>query len=364
MIIFCSGMSRSASTWSYNVCRLLLESTGADIYTGYVGEAHDTDRFLNTHIPQSKKFTLIKCHDPGPHCRSLIKHNQAKNVYTYRDLRDSLASRMAFEAIAFDAALRGGLYQAQRMTEYAQHPSTLFVRYDRILHTPCDEIQAIAHYLGIPLSPNLREAIYQQTRLETVKQISSQVESLSSQHAFQARDHTVDRTTLLHANHISSAKIGRWRDELTPEQQLIVTLVFRPYLLAFDFETEESLEAIATSLMASLDWWAIAHRCLEKGHYQQGLSLFEYGLKLEPQNHRCGWYVGIVLVLMEQPQTAETLWLRQLMEIPAEQTNAALNQLLQELDRMGDRLHAKGNLAAAQRLKEHHEQLQSSVFSW
>jgi len=82
-IIFAASMPRSGSTWLFNVARILLESQPENkdkITTGFIGDFPSL---------QLKPLMLIKIHDFIP---GLIEH-VAKVFYSYRDLRDVLASR-------------------------------------------------------------------------------------------------------------------------------------------------------------------------------------------------------------------------------------------------------------------------------
>jgi hypothetical protein len=56
--------------------------------------------------------------------------------------------------------------------------------------------------------------------------------------------HRVDPQTHLHENHISSAMIGRWKTELTPEQGRGLSEYFSGWLLSLGYETQESLNQI------------------------------------------------------------------------------------------------------------------------
>jgi hypothetical protein len=54
----------------------------------------------------------------------------------------------------------------------------------------------------------------------------------------------VDPLTHLHENHISNARIGRWKDELSADLGRYLTERFAPWLLKWGYETQASLNQI------------------------------------------------------------------------------------------------------------------------
>ena len=66
-IIFCSGMMRSASTWSYNVCRIIYlqiaKQSNIPMIQGYLDSA-DIDEFLKKNIEETG-IAVIKTHTPS-----------------------------------------------------------------------------------------------------------------------------------------------------------------------------------------------------------------------------------------------------------------------------------------------------------
>jgi len=57
MFVCCTGMARSGSTWSFNVCRELLEATGEPLIAGYYGEGEALDDFIHESLP----FNVFVC---------------------------------------------------------------------------------------------------------------------------------------------------------------------------------------------------------------------------------------------------------------------------------------------------------------
>ena len=64
--IFCSGMPRSGSTWSYNVCRYLLKALRPEqsLVAGFFGEGPAAEDYVDEH-QSLDDILLIKFHHPG-----------------------------------------------------------------------------------------------------------------------------------------------------------------------------------------------------------------------------------------------------------------------------------------------------------
>ena len=79
-LIVTAGMPRSGSTWLYNAVRLLLEYTGKlDIGAGWIS---DFNSFKNHDV------VILKIH----YFKPVIANNATMILYSYRDIRDALAS--------------------------------------------------------------------------------------------------------------------------------------------------------------------------------------------------------------------------------------------------------------------------------
>src|SRR5712671_7975304 len=92
MLVFCNGIPRSASTWSFNVIKAVLECC----FPGEETQSCYTDtpvKFLRT-ASREARHVVIKCHPLTPLCRTLARIRAAKVVFTTRDLSDAVASLM------------------------------------------------------------------------------------------------------------------------------------------------------------------------------------------------------------------------------------------------------------------------------
>ena len=102
-MVFCSGVHRSSSRWSQETCYELEKLRTAEdrIDCGYLGENRITgknalivDAFVANAIKKNYITLIFQSHSFGTRAVQIILSGLAKNVYTYRDPRDSIASIM------------------------------------------------------------------------------------------------------------------------------------------------------------------------------------------------------------------------------------------------------------------------------
>lgn len=245
--IICSGMMRSGSTWSFNVCRLLYstiaEKLNQPAESGYMdGEA--VDDFLEEADFEEEKFVVIKAHTPGPKTLERIDNGVVKNVCTFRDPRDAVASRRTFQDEPFEESMEWIKRNIKFMHRYAQTQQTLFIRYEDMMRDSLSQIRALGRYLGADLNERLIRDLDHNTNFARSRAMASRVKELPSEQLYQDRTHTVDRLTNLHENHIQSGKTGRWRTELTEEENRVLLNAFGKILVSLNYETERSLNEL------------------------------------------------------------------------------------------------------------------------
>jgi hypothetical protein len=242
-LIICNGVIRSGSTWSYNVCRIL-GHTLAKRRSQRCGMACLTDRsldqFLQTDAFVREGPAVIKAHEIGPVALQWIADGKARAVCTFRDPRDCVASDIPFWGQGFDASVQRVIVSLKAL--HASHQTsgrTLFVRYEDMMADRRSQIRRIAEYLEIPISDSEVELIDDQTNIDATQKFC---QTISKEPAGRTDPvlggHSRDRLTLLHDNHIGSAKSGRWKDDLSPEQAAYLTQLFQSSLRAMGYEAD------------------------------------------------------------------------------------------------------------------------------
>ena len=248
-IILCSGIKRSASTWSYNVCRQLgariAKATGAQFFAEY---ANDTDAML---LALEKKYTdrqtaggdpsivaVIKAHESGPRTRRLAKAGQLHNVYTIRDPRDCLASMETFwpreNGETLDDRIREFQHWLIDGESFVQDGASMIIRFEAMRADPRAEIARIAAYLKVRCEDKTLADINDATSEETSKKLIDQIVKEKS-----GPDRVFHRPTQLHENHLDGGRIGRWRDDFSDEEQRKIETAFHPWLIGFGYTTGE-----------------------------------------------------------------------------------------------------------------------------
>jgi hypothetical protein len=242
-IIICDGVIRSGSTWSYNVCRILGQLVAArrSQRCGMACLGHQSlDRFLQNDVLLAKGPVVIKSHEIGPIALQWIGDGRAKAVCTFRDPRDCVASDIPFWGQGFEASVQRVVASLKALAaSYHAEGQTLFVRYEEMMQDRRSQIRRIAEYLQIPISDTEVASIDDQTNIDATQKICQGIaQQPTSKTDPVLGNHRRDRLTLLHDNHIGSAKAGRWRDDLTVEQAVFLTKLFEPSLRVMGYEID------------------------------------------------------------------------------------------------------------------------------
>lgn len=184
------GMPRSASTWIYNATRLILGSVPSianKLSYGWIGDFDSINK---------EKYILIKAHDYQPD----IMKNAKFILYSYRDIRDVLASMMRKfnKAPSIDYAD----YLIDMHKDWVTR-SDMVIKYENILTDPgkTDVVNKIAAMFGIK-DIDAEQIIKSLGRLE----YSSKGD----------KNEAYNTKNLYHKNHITDGRHGSWEGEIDP----------------------------------------------------------------------------------------------------------------------------------------------------
>lgn len=206
-VVLCTGVMRSASTWSYNVCRVIVgmvaEKLGMPFYSQYM-EEEELEKFLLSDASLNNGAMVVKAHRVGLNAIMLTRKGIVKNVCTIRDPRDCVASRRLFKDETFETSVnlvKSSFYSPMRLQD-----ETLYVDYKDIIDDPVLEIRWIMEHLNIQSPDNSIVAahIHDALTMDKVKEINPEGE--------------VDSATEFHKNHTHGGIIGRWQEELNPRE--------------------------------------------------------------------------------------------------------------------------------------------------
>ena len=177
-LVICNGVIRSGSTWSYNVCRLLAEllakRRGESSHGGYLN-ALDLEKSLQAEVYFRQGPAVFKAHGTGPLISEWIRTGKAKAVCTLRDLRDCVASDVAFMNTGFDSSVQRVVNSLKSLECYEDFGRTLFVHYEEMMKDRLAEIRLIAAYLNIRIDQKELEWIDEQTNITTSRKLCSQI---------------------------------------------------------------------------------------------------------------------------------------------------------------------------------------------
>jgi len=189
MLIISAGMNRSASTWLYNVIRLLIQESASYSNNFRVGWVDDVLEYVDY------ESVLLKVHQ--------YDDELAKKAdfifYSYRDLRDVLASlkRKFNNNPTLERA--NLLVETDRLW---RNQACYNMRYEDFLHSELEEIKCIASALDISdVEPKL---------------ILKKLELLSYD-SKGSRNDLYHNDNLFHQGHITDGRIGSWDGELDIE---------------------------------------------------------------------------------------------------------------------------------------------------
>lgn len=248
MFVCCTGMARSGSTWSFNVCRELLETTGEPLIAGYYGEGEALDDFIESRgLEAFPGHVLLKLHQPAERLLGMICEGRARNVFTLRDPRDCLRSRMAFEDKPFEDALMGVAGNLIMYNLFAGVTDTLFVRYEKMAVDPAAEIRRLAHYLDLAPDEGEVSRIVAATGLAAARQKVAGLDRRQDAGMMEIGGRRIDTETCLQTGHIRDGRAGAWRETLDRAERITASAVLREWLIGLGYAEAAELEAEAES---------------------------------------------------------------------------------------------------------------------
>jgi Sulfotransferase domain len=245
-IFICAGIYRSGSTWAFNVCRelgqVLAEQTGRSLASGYPNLG-PLDQFLEHAAEQTEGPIVVKAHLLGPVALSWINSGKAREIYTCRDPRDCVASDMKFKGHDIDAAGARVLECLRNFSTFRDSRRILLVRYEQMMADRFTAISQIASHLGFNLDERAIGRIDERTNLSTSLRTCQELKTRPGGQYRRDGAHRVDPTTLLYDNHIAGGTIGRWKQDLSPDQQGFLTRFFAPWLVTLGYGSAASVSS-------------------------------------------------------------------------------------------------------------------------
>lgn len=197
MLVLCTGMYRSGSTWSFNVAKALIDSASKSVYADYSEDiqaafAKFGDRY---------DHMVVKCHAVDAIGRNLIKHAGCWTVYTFRDPLDAVWSGMQVFKVSFEDALQKVKDSLDFLKFQSQAEDVHFIWYDDITDYPLRRIEMLAEYLGVDAPPGVIRRIAKALDREQLKEKLQKIDKKKSD--TEDTGYSVyDKKTLFHKGHV------------------------------------------------------------------------------------------------------------------------------------------------------------------
>jgi hypothetical protein len=215
MLVFCNGMPRSASTWSYNVAvGLLRQATSGEVFGGYDENLH---RFLRG-LPASAAHAVLKCHSLDATGTGIAQLGGARVVYTWRNLADATASFMTMFGLSFDRAIA---VMSSSLDLYRRHRrnGALILGYRAIMEHPEGSVRKVAAYLGLDAPDPVISAVAHSASFAKMRERVAEIGSLDYGPNLLRHEHSsYDPVTLLHVDHIRDGGFDYGAAMLAPDQ--------------------------------------------------------------------------------------------------------------------------------------------------
>jgi len=216
-------MFRSASTWSFNICKSIL-CNKQTLFSEY----NESIKTIYDEKISNYDSVLLKCHNVDDFGRSLIENNSIKVIHTYREPLAAIASALQAFNIKFDVILgmvRAGL---ELMVFGRKFDNVLIINYDEIINNPINVIKKISTHLGYDLKSQDIHDMDSQFKKEKIKTLTKHI-SKSSKDVIDAGFSIYDKNTLFHKNHIPNNTV-EWREFLSNEQKEKAISYLQPFV--------------------------------------------------------------------------------------------------------------------------------------
>src|SRR5260221_4286984 len=223
MIVLCTGMIRSGSTWSFNVVKRLLGRISTSVYGEYsdaVGES------LLRH-GDGYEHRVIKCHAPDLFGRMLIRQRACRTIYTYRDPLESMLSggvalEKDFETLA-DLVKQSLDLFGYELACGGVH----FIWYEDLVGRSHARVRSIAEYLDLGLDDAAITEVAEMLTHDNVRKIIKNLGQSAKQ--FSSGSAKWDLTTWFNDRHISN-NTARPADVFADRQIAQVGAQLHPYV--------------------------------------------------------------------------------------------------------------------------------------
>ena len=191
--------------------------------------------------PSGQTALLVHTHVADQAVLNLLAGRRDAAVFwNHRDPRDVAVSLRKLHDMPLDRAIIAVQVYAGIEQVVMQSGLAVRLRYEDIIKDPADLVGKIAAALDADLSPGRIAEIVEKTSIDRHRKIMRKLADGGDG----ARTLTTinrplreDPDTLINDRHIQSGTSGRWRQELSPEEQQMVDDALRPFAKALGYQT-------------------------------------------------------------------------------------------------------------------------------
>lgn len=223
MIILCTGMFRSGSTWSFNIVKSIIEINheNKSIFSEY------NESLQSTIVEHSMEFDnlVIKCHKIDTFGKGMIKHGCTKVIYTYREPLEALTSLMQKFNFTFALALDSIKESLELMQFQKKYSNVLILSYNEIISKSESSIKKITQHLDAELTDDAIRELAIEFNKDNVKKNSNKI-SKSDKNTIDVGFSIYDKTSLFHKNHIRENQDFF----LSDDQRMHAISILKPYV--------------------------------------------------------------------------------------------------------------------------------------
>jgi hypothetical protein len=226
------GLHGSASTWVFNVVReLMVAGLGAENVLAVYGE--DVPHLLAEQAPEGRHLVL-KSHHGGAGWDALMWLTRAPMFLSIRDPRDAAVSLAQRFGVPLSDAARSLALDCARLARCADAGHPVF-RYEDRFFDDAALPGRIAGRLGLAVEAAVQQAIFRRYATAAVQAFAARLGELPGDRVISNAQVTLDRVTQIHRTHIGDARIGKWRDMVSPQDGMQLTRYFAGFLARFDY---------------------------------------------------------------------------------------------------------------------------------
>lgn len=231
MLVVVCGMHRSGSTLVAQLAKGLLSSSG-EITISSNGLGSSVEE-MHARASDPDHTWLAKVHIPRRVLRRALPDEGARYLYTYRDVRDALASAWRKNRFLFGSEERGPKIAAQFVREeieigavFEDRRHCWIGRYEVIVNDIPSLVNDLERFLNVSVSTALKKELVEEASPEKQRQRSRLVST---------GDRSVRLDTFITTNHITDGRFGAWKETLSVEEAIASEQAARDWLRHKDY---------------------------------------------------------------------------------------------------------------------------------